>query len=510
MEFPRIISAVVLSLGLWPSLAHAEVKPNALFSDNAVLQRGMEVPVWGTAGAGEKITVKFAGQKAATTAAADGKWMVKLNNLEAKGPQVLTITGDNVVTANNVLVGEVWLCSGQSNMARTLMPPESVQPLRPDWAEAVAAANYPEIRHFRTGGGALDEPTTELTGEWEVCTPETAGGFTAVGYFFARDLFNALKVPVGLINSSVGATGAASWIGREGLSIPELKSHLERQEKTKEEYPAKLKEYQDNEAKIKADYAAAVELAKAENKPIPREPTPPRNPFTDAYRPTGYYNSKIAPLQPYAIRGLLWYQGESNSGQANGYTPLFTSLVNTWRAAWKQGDFPVLAVQLPEYKGTPPDMRDVQLNLSKTIPNSGMVVTIDCGDAEDIHPPNKEPVGARLALMARGMVYGEKIEYSGPVYDSVKFEGANAIISFTHVGGGLQAKDGELKGFAIAGKDRKFVPEKAEIQGDKIVISSPEVPEPMAVRYGWENVPAASLYNRAGLPASPFRSNDWR
>lgn len=508
MNPPQFLPLVLL--GLMASSLHAEVKPNGLFSDNAVIQRGMEVPVWGSAREGENVTVEFAGQKVSTTAV-NGKWMVKLPPLEANSlPQVMTITGDNVVTIANVLIGEVWLCSGQSNMGRTLVPPDSVQPRHSYWTDAAAVADYPEIRHFRVGGSALDEPTSEVTGKWEVCTPQTAPGFTAVGYFFARDLFKSLKLPVGIINSSVGATGAASWISREGLSTPELKGNLDRQEKAKAEYPAQLKAYQENEAKLKTEWAAATETAKAEGKPVPREPTPPRNPFTDAYRPAGYYNGKIAPLQPYAIRGALWYQGENNSGQSQSYPALLTTLIEGWRAAWGQGDFPFLFVQLPDYQGTPPEMRDMQLRIWKSVPNTGMVVTIDAGDAKDVHPPNKEPVGQRLAIAARGLVYGEKIETSGPVFDSLKIDGANAIASFNHVGGGLQAKNGELTGFTIAGADKKFVPAQAKIEGDTVVVSSPEVPVPVAIRYAWASVPVASLYNKEGLPATPFRSNDWR
>ena len=490
------------------AIARAEVKPSALFGDNAVLQAGMEVPVWGTARDGEAVTVEIQGQKV-SAAAKDGRWMVRLKALKAGGPFTMTVTGDNIVTAKNVLVGEVWLCSGQSNMARTLVPPDSVQPRQPYWEESAAAANHPEIRQFRVGGNSADEPAGEVTGSWEVCTPETARGFTAVGYYFAKDLQEALKTPVGLINASVGATGAASWISHEGLaSKPELNKILERQERARQEYPASLEKFKAEEPKLLADYAAATEKAQKENLPVPRKPDGPRNPFTDAYRPSGYYNAKIAPLPPFALRGVLWYQGESNSGQAAEYGILFPALIDGWRQAWGKSDLPFLFVQLPEYQKTPPEMREVQMQVWLKTPRTAMVVTTDCGDAANIHPPDKRPVGARLALAARAMIYGENIEYSGPLFDALKVDGNKAVLAFKHIGGGLVAKDGPLKGFEIAGPDKKnFLPAKAEIQGDTVVVSNDQIPQPAAVRFGWANVPDVNFYNKSGLPASPFRTD---
>ncbi len=488
--------------------AWAVVKPSALFTDNAVLQQGGAVPVWGTADDGEKVTVVFAGQSVSTVAAS-GKWRVVLNDLQPGEPQTLTITGSNVVTANNVVVGEVWLCSGQSNMARTVVPPDSVQPRQPYWEGAAAEANYLLIRHFRTGGGAMDEPADEVTGKWEICTPETVRNFTGVGYFFAKELQAARNgVPVGLINSSVGATGAASWVSRETLaSDPRLKGNLDRQDRSKSEYADKLAQYQADEPRLLAEYEEALAKAKADGAKEPRKPSPPRNPFTDAYRPTGYYNSKIAPLAPYALRGVLWYQGESNSGHASEYRVLFPGLINNWRELWHRPELPFLFVQLPEYRGTVPDIREAQLLTWLETPDTGMVVTIDCGDAQDIHPPDKRPVGARLALMAREQVYGENVVGSGPLFDAMRVEAGQAILTFKHVGGGLKAKDGDLAGFEIAGRDRKYVAAEARIVGDTVVVSSASVTEPMQVRYAWANVPLSSLYNQAGLPASPFRTD---
>ena len=503
----RLLPAGLLLVITTAPLTRADVKPSALFGDNAVLQQGAEAPVWGTARAGETVTVEFAGQSV-TTIAKDGNWRVVLKDLKADGPHVLAIKGDNVVTAQNVAVGEVWLCSGQSNMARTVVPPDSVQPRRPFWEEEAAKADYPMIRHFRTGGGALDEPAAGVSGKWEVCTPATVREFTAVGYFFARDLWAARHTPVGLINSSVGATGAASWVSRETLlSRPELKGNIDRQEKSKADYNAVLAKYKDDEPRILAEYADAVAKAKADGKPEPRKPSPPRNPFTDAYRPTGYYNSKIFPLAPYALRGVLWYQGESNSGHAAEYRVLFRGLIDGWRELFGKPDLPFLFVQLPEYRGTVPDIREAQLRTWTETPHTGMVVTVDCGDADNIHPADKRPVGARLALMARATVYGEDIVYSGPLFDTAKFADGRAVLTFKHAGGGLVAKDGALGGFVIAGADKKFVVAQAEIVDGTVVVFSPEVADPKAVRYAWDNVPVPSLYNKEGLPASPFRTD---
>lgn len=489
---------------LAPILAQAEVKPSALFSDNAVLQHGVPVPVWGTARDGEEVVVTFAG-KTATATAKDGRWSVTLPALPSGASGELVIKGDNTVVARNIVTGEVWLCSGQSNMARTVVPPESVQPRRPYWEESAASADYPAIRHFRTGGGALDQPAAEITGRWEICTPQTVREFSAVGYFFAKDLHAARGVPVGLINSSVGATGAASWIGREAMAAdPVLKRILDRQERSKADYPARLAQYQADEPRLLAEYEAALAKAKADGSKVPNKPAPPRNPFTDAYRPAGYYNSKIHPLAPYALRGVLWYQGESNSGHAAEYRTLFGALIADWRALWNNPALPFLFVQLPEYKNTPPEFRDTQRLVQRETPATGMVVTIDAGDADDIHPPDKRPVGARLALLARRQVYGETVTGSGPLFDSMRAEGGKAVLAFTHVGGGLVAKTGVLEGFEIAGVDKKFTTARAEIKGDTVIVSADGVTEPVLVRYAWKNVPVPSLYNREGLPASPF------
>ncbi|QTN32062.1 sialate O-acetylesterase [Akkermansiaceae bacterium] len=516
-------SVLAIAAALTSSLC-AEVKPNTLFSDGAVLQRGQAIPVWGTARDGEKVTVEFQGQKATTTAA-NGKWSVHLDPLKEGGPFTMTLTGDNTVTVNNLLVGEVWLCSGQSNMNLLFSRVHNA-------AEEAPKANYPEIRSFKVPVTVSLTPLAEAKGAWIACSPETVNEFSGVGYFFARDIHRKLGVPIGLIHSALGATPAQAWTSLEGLKTdPVMQEYVDavirRRENYEAEtatYPAKLAEHETrlaewNETKAKVQkeklkaWNEAVAKAKEAGQPAPRRPRPPRPPKAPVppegqpTDPAVLFNGMIAPLVPYGIKGVLWYQGESNSGRAKEYLTLFPAMIADWRTRWKQGDFPFLYVQVAPWGGMPPEIREAQfLSLGK-VKNTAMTVTTDFGDADDIHPKQKEPVGQRLAIAARALAYGEAIEYSGPLYDSMKVEIGKIILSFQHVGGGLMAKDGPLKGFTIAGKDKEFVPARAEIEGSTIVVSADGVADPQAVRYGWANVPDVNLFNREGLPASPFRTD---
>jgi sialate O-acetylesterase len=462
---PKIAASLLVVTAISSSLLRAEVKPNPLFTDGAVLQRGQSVPVWGTANNGEKVSVEFGGQKLDTTAK-DGKWRVDLQPLEAGGPFTMKISGENTVTVNNLLVGEVWICSGQSNMDYRFKGAASA-------AEEKPKAKYPNLRMYTVKKVTSPVPQAEAGGSWVECAPETVDAFSAVGYFFARDLHEKLGVPVGMIHTSWGGTPAQSWTSLEGFGGQD-----------------ELKGY---ESVAKANIEKFATTA----------PEKPLNPHT----PSSLYNGMIAPLLPYAIKGAIWYQGESNAGNAKQYRTLFPAMIADWRTKWGQPDFPFYFVQIAPFKGQPAEIREAQfLTLSKS-KNTAMAVTTDVGNANDIHPKQKQPVGHRLALAARAMVYGEKIEYSGPLYESMKAEGGSAVISFSHVGGGLVAEGGDLKGFTIAGADGNFVPAKAEINGANIVVSSEGVAEPKAVRYGWANVPDVNLFNKEGLPASPFRTD---
>jgi len=313
-------------------------------------------------------------------------------------------------------------------------------------------------------------------------------------------------VPVGLIDSSVGGTPAQAWTSRGTLEgDPELKLILERHAASARQFdPEKAAA---NHKQALAKYKDAVAKAKAEGTPAPTAPRAPGNPLTSSQRPCGLYNAMIAPLQPFALAGAIWYQGEANSGRASEYRKLFPAMIGNWRQAWGQGDFPFLFVQIAPNQGMTPEIRESQLWTWQHVPRTAMAVITDVGEEKDIHPTKKEPVGARLALAARALAYGEKIEYSGPVFASLTVEGERALLGFTHVGGGLVAQGGELRGFTIAGDDGKFVPATARIDRDKVVVSSPAVTKPVAVRYGWDKTPDVNLFNHDGLPASPFRTD---
>ncbi|MEO5715502.1 MAG: GDSL-type esterase/lipase family protein [Luteolibacter sp.] len=430
------------------------VRPNGLFHSGAVLQRGVVVPVWGTAGDGTKIAVQFAGQ-VVTTTASGGKWLVKLKPMPASSePRVMKIVGSTTITLENILVGDVWLASGQSNMERQLGPRQGQKELV-GWRESAAAANFPLIREFKLPLKFSATPEQDTSARWAVCNPENAPNFSAVGFYFARDLQPKIRVPVGIIHSSWGGTVIEAWTSPEVL---------------KQE---------------------GVDVGEARNQ----------------NSPAVLYQAMIAPLLPFPIKGVLWYQGESNNGNAREYRDRFPAMIADWRKRWNAPKLPFLFVQIAPHKDMSPELREAQfLTLAKS-ENTAMAVITDIGDANDIHPANKEPVGVRLSLAARALAYGEKIEWSGPLYKSMKISGDRVGLTFTHAGKDLEAKGGDLKGFTIAGADGKFVPAAAEIHGTSVIVSSKEVPVPKAVRYGWENVPDVNLFNQDGLPASPFRTD---
>jgi len=517
-----IVTLYALAAGM-----QAEVKPNALFSDNAVLQQNAKVPVWGAAAPNESVTVEFAGQKKIATTDAQGRWKVMLDPMPASAePRDLTISGNlksqiSNVKCANVLVGEVWVCSGQSNMAWPLKQAGNA-------ATETPTANYPKLRMFTVTQKTALFPQTELTGKWVECSPANVGNFSAVGYFFGRDIHKATGAPVGMVHTSWGGTPAESWTSLTGMEkepslhgyVETVKSLMENHDAASAKLPQEIADYQ---AKLKvwnekvgwplkkADEAWAKENAKnlADGKPPVRRPepseprpTPPASLDGGNHGPTTLYNAMIAPLIPYAIKGAIWYQGESNDGKGFEYRTLFPRMIADWREKWGQGDFPFLFVQLAPLGGRWTNVWEAQLLTWKKTPNTGMAVTTDVGGS--LHPLQKEPVGARLALAARAVAYGEKIEYSGPEYDSFKIEQGRVIITFKHVGGGLVAKDGPLNGFTMAGADKKFLPAKAEIQGDTVVVTSEKITSPVAVRYLWVRGSEMNLWNKAELPASPF------
>jgi sialate O-acetylesterase len=509
--------AAALAVGLGGAgLARADVKLAPLFTDNMVLQQGAFAPVWGTAEPGEEVSIVLDGGKEAVRARkiesrADqtGRWMLKLpvDNL-GHGPLQLTVKGKNTVTLKNVLVGEVWVCSGQSNMEMSLVSTANAQ-------KTIAAAANPNIRLFTVKRNTAAEPQTTADGKWVECTPDTVRNFSAVAYYFGRDLQKDLNVPVGLIHTSWGGTPAQAWTSKEALeAVPELRYYPENFAKAEKSYDAEKAQ-----AKYKEDVAKweqAVAKAKEENKQPPRKPQPPAAPGKSANSPSTLYNAMIAPLIPYGIKGAIWYQGESNAGRAYEYRSLFPTMIQDWRKRWGGDEFPFLFVQLAPYQkivhepgpSAWAELREAQLLTTKKLKNTAMAVITDVGEENDIHPKKKEPVGHRLELAALALAYGKPVEYSGPAFKSMTAEGDKAVLSFDHAGAGLEARGGALTGFTVAGKDGKFHNARAEVRGDRVVVWSPEVSDPAAVRYGWANYPLGNLWNKDGLPASPFRTDD--
>jgi len=490
---------------LFGPVAFAEVRLPAIFSDHMVLQRGTDAPVWGWAAADEEVTVAIAGQTKKTVAGADGKWMVRLSPIKSTEPLQLTVSGTNALKVQDVLAGEVWLCSGQSNMAFRVSQAVNFE-------QEQAAANLPQIRMFLTERKTAKEPQADAQGKWIIASPETVGEFTAAGYFFAREIYKELHVPVGLVHSSVGGTAIELWISAEAQrSAPELRSEMEALDQENRDFDAAAAT--DRYRKALARWKTAAAEAKAAGKPAPRAP---QDPVALQERKTGIgvlYNAMIAPLIPYALRGALWYQGEANStpGRANLYQYQLPLLIKDWRTRWGQGDFPFAWVQLPNFNGPGRNWPLVREAMLKTlaVPHTGMAVAIDIGEPDNIHPKNKQEVGRRLSMWALGAVYGKHCETSGPLASGHSIKGGNIVVRFKHTEGRLVSKGEEVRGFQIAGADKRWVPAAARISGSSVVVSSPEVKEPVAVRYAWANNPDCNLYNGAGIPASPFRTDDW-
>jgi len=509
--FNVLLSGYVSLVLCGPALA--DVKMPAIFSDNMVLQQDREIPVWGWAEPGETVAVSLGSNQVSVTADPDGKWKALLKPIQAGGPIEMMIQGKNSITLHNILVGEVWVGSGQSNMQMSVKNCFNAE-------EEAARSDMPQIRLFDLGLSATSTEQADCKGKWKICTPETAMEFSAVLFFFGRELHRNLNVPVGLICSSWGGTCCEAWSASEVFSDPALRHIPDRWIQPQKQYEEKLAEWQ-----------KSCETARAENKP---EPAKPKEPWRNQpqNRPSHLYNAMIAPLIPYAIRGVTWYQGESNAANGYEYSILFPAMIQNWRKNWGQGDFPFLFVQLASFidhkpgdasivpqKGEPredhwAELREAQAQTLR-LANTGMAVTIDIGEANDIHPRNKQDVGKRLALWALAKTYGKDMIYSGPLYKAMQAEGDAIRLFFDHVNGGLVPKDANtakadtLEGFAIAGEDRKFVWAQAKIDGDTVVVWSPDVKNPVAVRYGWSIFPVCNLFNQKGLPASPFRTDDW-
>ena len=549
-----------LALLLGTLTAGADVTLPSVFADHMVLQRDAPLPIWGFASPDEEITVTFAGQSKATRADPAGKWQIVLDALPviAQGTDLVVKSPHSAVTLTDVLVGEVWLASGQSNMGFSLGSNLHA-------AEVLPTAQDSLLRFFKVTNTTAAEPQRDVKGRWELATPETAKGFSAVAYFFAREIRADQKCPVAVLQAPWGGTSIETWISLDGLKQePPLAKPLDQWNQAVEQYrkvqadPQMVADYQ----KALKQWQAEVEPAfnsvlkqyndeKAAGKPVgpkpqpsPAEPDNPDpmglpNPSKRPSTPTVNFNGMIAPLIPYALRGVIWYQGENNGSAGLAYRALFPRLIEDWRRQWSQwsqgatsqnGDFPFLFVQLPNNGPDPtpvaqkgwPWLREAQA-MTLRVPRTAMAVAIDVGDPKNVHPASKADVGHRLALAARKTAYGENIVASGPMYQGCEAgEDGTLRVRFEDTGGGLTIgqspwyaagvepypKD-KLIGFFVAGADRKWVEADARIDGTGVVVSNPGVSKPVAVRYGWANSPRCNLYNKEGLPAAPFRTDDW-
>ena len=535
---------IVFACLLLPLLARSEVKLPAVFTDHMVLQRDTSVPVWGWAKEGEEVAVEFAGQKKSAKTDANGKWLVKLEPLAVSEESRELKIGEHVI--KDVLVGEVWLASGQSNMGFPLSSAHNAE-------QALAAAGDPLLRFFSVQNATAAEPQNDLHGKWELSDPNTAKSFSAVAYFFARELRTKLGVPVAILHSSWGGTPAQAWLSMDALrESPPFENYVKSYDAALVKHrdvlahPEKMEAYRKDLAQWQKEDAPAFNDAmkawnagpKTSAKPVPSRPEPSNpdpmdipSPSSRPGTPSVIFNAKIAPLVGYAMRGAMWYQGEANGGGGIEYRTLLPRLIGDWRKRWAQGDFPFLVVQLAAWdmdkNPAPfhqwPWLREAQAMTIKTVPNTALAVTIDICNPADVHPKGKEPVGQRLALAARKLAYGEKsLVDSGPVFREAKVDGATMRVTFSDIGSGLiigqspwraegdaPLPQDKLIGFSIAGEDREWHDADAKIEGDTIIVSSAAVAKPVAVRYGWANAPRCNLYNREALPAVPFRSDDW-
>ncbi len=500
INFRVILRAVALAC-LPACLAHAAVKLPTLLADHMVLQRGLPVHIWGKADPGEVVSASFRGETKAAKADALGQFSFYLSSGAAGGPFELKIRGANEIVLKDVLVGDVWVAAGQSNMewpVRWAAKPEA----------EIAAARHPRIRLFRSMHRVSEFAFDDLWGKaWTPCGPESVADFSAIGYHFGRFLQERLDVPIGVIQIAWGGTPIDSWTSLGAITADAaLMPALAEWSNMMRNYPAELLRYRQECRK----WEQAATQAKAARKPFtappPEKPVGPEGPW----KPGAIFNAMVMPASSYPIRGVIWYQGESNSSveRAPLYGRLFRTMIDDWRRVWNQGDFPFLFVQLAGFTAPDsnwPELREAQRRALGTT-NTGMVVAVDLGERDSIHPKNKQEVGRRLSLLARAVVYGEQLVYSGPLFRRATREDGVLRIWFDHAGGGLVARGGSLRGVEVAGADRLWGSATARIEGNTVVASSPSVPEPLYVRYAWADFPDCNLYNAEGLPAAPFRS----
>jgi len=545
LPFSGFVAVLALG-GLIGLPAQADVKMPAIFGDHMVLQQELKVPVWGTADPGEAVTVAAGDHTAKTTADADGAWRVDLDSFRnGAAPLTMTVAGKNRIQFSDVLIGDVWICSGQSNMQLEMHEVYNA-------ATELPKADDAQLRLFRPMKVRALTPKNNLPGKWYVSSPSSAWAFSATGYFFARELRAKLNRPIGMIGISWGGTPAQAWTSLDALQKDVMfKPYVDQYQAVNanflalsQAYPAQVAAYdaakkawdekygKDFNDRL-AQWNVAAKAAYAAGQPNPPYPKPGASPPPKPAEPDGgpripstLFNGMVGPLIPYAIKGVIWYQGEDNVPDSPLYTALFSAMIADWRQRWSEGDFPFLFVQIASFAAHPkenwPLLREAQLNTSRKVPNTAMALTIDIGLPDNIHPVDKLDLGLRLALAAENLAYGQKVVYSGPIYAAMKVEGGAIRITFTSTGSGLKIgappwagprsivppKD-HLCGFAIAGEDKQWVAADAAIDGNTVVVSSARVASPVAVRYAWDNAPVCNLYNQENLPASPFRSDDW-
>jgi len=475
-----------------------------------VLQQGQKIPVWGWASNGEKVSVSFGEQQQYGTANESGEWMIELDPLDVnrKGRE-MTVKGNNTILVKNILVGEVWLCSGQSNMDWALRQ-------FPGSKAEISLAEYPQIRFLSVEHNSTVVPARDLKGQWEICHPSTLESFSAVGYFFGKYLHEQLNVPIGLIESARGSTSIETWIPPVGFNaVPSLKNLAEKVNSWDPTTPLARQAYAEAISKIKA-WLPVAEEALEKGEPIPLQPLIPM-PSSSPDEPTTTYNGMINPLVPFAIRGVIWYQGESNcqSGDRMIYFEKMKAFMKGWRSVWGQGDFPFFYVQIAPYDG----YKYVKLPLfweaqtaGLSINNTGMIVISDTVNSlHNLHPINKEEVGKRLALLALNKTYGQRdIVCSGPRYKSMSVKDSKIVIDFDHVGSGLVSRNSKpLNWFTLAGENRVFINARAEIQNNAVVVWREDIKNPVAVRFAWAHNAVPNLCNKEGLPAWSFRTDNW-
>lgn len=518
----KLVLFLLAVVPLTPVFANVSLPP--LVSDNMLLQQ-CHALVWGKADPGENVTIKIGEVTAKTSAGEHGMWQVKLEGIKAGFIGDMNVSGKNNITVKNVAVGDVWVCGGQSNMDMNVKgcawsPNGGVL----NYAQEIADANYPAIRMFTVQKKSSETPVAEVNGQWEVCSPQTVARWSATSYFFGRKLHQDLSIPIGLIHASWGGSNASAWTPAEVLQgDPQLKAaYYDPRQAELANFPA-LKEKHEKET-LPA-WKTAVDAAKAANNPLPIQPKGPIGPgWCDTA--SALYNGMIFGLTKCDIKGIVWYQGETNgrtSIEAMRYRRLLPAMIASWRKAWGASDLPFYIVQIANFKARSPEptesnwaeVREVQRQTAELLPPSGLVVTIDIGEEKCVHPVNKQDVGNRLALVAEGNAYGKGIVSSGPAFDKATFAGATATVTFkAGTAVGLSGEDGaKIKGFALAGTDKKFFWADAKIvsgesKDSSIILTAPEVPQPVAVRYAWADNPEVNLINNAGLPSVPFRTDD--